>query len=179
MRMLRRPPAAELCRKAYAPGIIATQSPESYDQSIVTRTYDAAALQTLLPHRYPFLLVDRIEVVSPGQHVSGFRRLTTTDWWLGATPERAMPFSLILEALAQASGALIPDLADGAAGAVAYFMGADRVRHRRPAFSGEELKLDVSLLRWRRGLCRTRGVATVDGTLVLSAELTTVVRGTA
>jgi 3-hydroxyacyl-[acyl-carrier-protein] dehydratase len=145
----------------------------------VTRTYDAAALQALLPHRYPFLLVDRIDVVHPGQQVSGFRRLTNTDWWLGATAERAMPFSLVLEALAQASGALIPDLADGATGTVAYFMGADRVRQRRPALSGEELKLDVSLLRWRRGLCRTKGIATVDGSLVLSAELTTMVRGTA
>lgn len=142
----------------------------------VTRTYDAAELQTLLPHRYPFLLVDRIVVEQPGRHVRGFRRVSHTDWWL-APGERQMPFSLVLEALAQTSGALIPDLADSAPGTVAYFMGADRVRQRRPVLAGELLQLDIELIRWRRGLCRARGIATVDGALVMSAELSTVVRG--
>jgi 3-hydroxyacyl-[acyl-carrier-protein] dehydratase len=142
-------------------------------------TYDASALQLLLPHRYPFLLVDRIDVVEPGQLVAGFRLLTTTDWWLRAATDPTMPFTLVLEALAQTTGALIPDLTDAASGTVAYFMGADRVRNRRPATTGDELRLDVSLLRWRRGMCRTRGVATVDGAVVMTAELTTMVRSTA
>lgn len=145
--------------------------------SAPVRTYDAAALQSLLPHRYPFLLVDRIDVIEPGMRVVGFRRLTNGDWWIGEAGGRAMPFGLVLEALAQASGALIPDLVDGASATVAYFMGADRVRQRRPAVTGDALDLDIKLLRWRRGLCRAKGVATVDGALVLSAELTTVVRG--
>jgi 3-hydroxyacyl-[acyl-carrier-protein] dehydratase len=145
--------------------------------SVPVRSYDAAALHSLLPHRFPFLLVDRIDVVEPGVHVVGFRRLTNSDWWIGEKGSRAMPFGLVLEALAQASGGLIPDLVDGASATVAYFMGADRVRQRRPAVTGDALTLDVRLLRWRRGLCRAKGTATVDGALVLSAELTTVVRG--
>ena len=148
-------------------------------QPIMTRTFDATALLALLPHRYPFLLVDRIDVVHPGRQVVGFRQLTRTDWWLRPGADATMPFSLVLEALAQTSGALIPDLADGAPGAVAYFMGADRVRQRQSARSGDELRLDVSLVRWRRGLCRVKGAATVNSALVLSAELTTMVRGTA
>jgi len=142
------------------------------------KRYDAEQLQTLLPHRYPFLLVDRIDVVRPGQQVVGYRRLTCTDWWLQAG-NAAMPFSLVLEALAQTSGALIHDLAESATGTVAYFMGADRVRQRKAATSGDELRLDVSLIRWRRGLCRARGIATVEGALVMSAELTTMVRANA
>lgn len=147
----------------------------THPTTAVTRSYDAAALQRLLPHRYPFLLVDRIDVQQPGQLVCGYRRLTRTDWWLGGH-DTAMPFSLVLEALAQTSGALIPDLADSSPGAVAYFMGADRVRQRHQPVAGDLLQMEVSLLRWRRGLCRTRGVATVDGTLVMSAELATMVR---
>jgi 3-hydroxyacyl-[acyl-carrier-protein] dehydratase len=143
------------------------------------RTYAATDLHALLPHRYPFLLVDRIDVVRPGQQVTGLRRLTGTDWWLAVAGQPAMPFCLVLEALAQTSGALLPDLLDDASPSVAYFMGADRVRHRRAALSGDNLSLDVTLVRWRRGFCRTRGVATVDGALVLSAELTIAVRPTA
>ncbi len=145
------------------------------------KTLDAGALQELLPHRYPFLLVDRIDVVEPGRHVIGYKRITASEWWMdgvapGVVPVPAMPHMLVLEALAQTSGALVRDLLDGADRALAYFMGADRVRLRAPAAVGDELTLDVSLIRWRRGICRARGVASVTGITVVSAELTTVVR---
>ena len=144
-------------------------------------TLDAGALQGLLPHRFPFLLVDRIDVVEPGRHVIGYKRITANEWWMdggapGVVPVPAMPHMLVLEALAQTSGALVRDLLDGADRALAYFMGADRVRLRAPAAVGDELALDVSLLRWRRGICRARGVASITGITVVSAELTTVVR---
>jgi 3-hydroxymyristoyl/3-hydroxydecanoyl-(acyl carrier protein) dehydratase len=144
---------------------------------------DATALQALLPHRYPFLLVDRIEVAEPGRRVTGYKRVTGSEWWneggsLAGDATPAMPHSLVLEALAQTSGALVRDLLDGAENARAYFMAANRVRIRRPAAAGELLSLDVSLVSWRRGICRARGVATVQGATVLSAELVTVVRAT-
>ena len=146
-------------------------------------TLDIGALQELLPHRYPFLLVDRIEVIEPARRVVGYKRITAGEWWMegvvpSAGPVPAMPHTLVLEALAQTSGALVRDLLDGAEGALAYFMGADRVRLRAPASVGEELTLDISLIKWRRGICRARGVASVDGFTVVSAELTTVVRAT-
>lgn len=145
------------------------------------RTYEAADLERLLPHRYPFLLVDRITVEVPGKRVRGTKRLTAGEWWSELHPEQAVPFTLVLEALAQTGGALIPDLgldSDPAVAAVAYFMGADRVRMRRPPRVGDHLELTIDLLQWRRGICRTRGVAVVQSTgeLVLSAELTTVIR---
>ncbi len=145
------------------------------------RVYDAVAIQALLPHRYPFLLVDRIEVAEPGRRVVGTKRLTGGEWWMARESWDPIPFTLVLEALAQTSGALIPDLSPPAAGtgAIAYFMGADRIRFRRPGRIGDALRLEVSLRQWRRGVCRTRGVASVEGVVVLTAELTTIVRGTA
>jgi len=144
---------------------------------------DAVAIQSLLPHRYPFLLVDRIDVVEPGRLVVGYKRITAGEWWMeGIAPAAAaraeMPHTLVLEALAQASGALVRDLLDGAEHAISYFMGADHVRFRRSAVAGDELRLEITLRQWRRGLCRSRGVATVSGHTVVSAEMTTIVRGT-
>ncbi|HVX41286.1 MAG TPA: hypothetical protein VHB25_17085, partial [Gemmatimonadaceae bacterium] len=59
---------------------------------------------------------------------------------------------------------------------IAYFMGADRVRIRTPARAGDELRLDVTVRQWRRGICRTHGIATVGDSVVLTADLTTIVR---
>jgi 3-hydroxyacyl-[acyl-carrier-protein] dehydratase len=142
---------------------------------------DAAAIQRLLPHRHPFLLVDTIDVAEPGRHVIGRKLITADEWWMqGASPDApcaaAMPHLLVLESLAQVSGALVRDLLDGADQARAYFMGAGRVRFREMARAGDELVLDLTLLSWRRGICRARGVATVRTRTVVSAELSTVVR---
>jgi len=142
----------------------------------IARRYEGAALDRLLPHRFPFLLVDRIDVIETGQHVVGSKQLSGSEWWSNENAASAMPFCLVLEALAQTSGALIPDLIDRSAFTTAYFMGADRVRFREPARAGERLMLDVRLVQWRRGICRTHGVATINGAIVLTATLTTVVR---
>jgi len=142
---------------------------------MAARVYDSAALEALLPHRYPFLLIDRAEVIEPGRSVVAYKRLSGGDWWLDGQSGAEMPFSLVLEALAQASGALLPDLMNSAS--VAYFMGADRVRIRRSARLGDTLRFDVELAQWRRGICRTRSVASVNGSVVMTAMLTTVVRG--
>lgn len=144
--------------------------------------YDAWSIHSLLPHRYPFLLVDRIEVVKPGERVIGIKRVSGGDCGPGFGHGEAMPFAVVLEALAQTSGALVRDLlaeASGSAaprGAVAYFMGADRVRLRHPPRVGDELTFVVSLRQWRRGICRTRGVASVGDAIVMTADMTTVVR---
>ena len=143
------------------------------------RVYDSAALETLLPHRYPFLLIDRAEVIEPGRLVVAYKRLSGGDWWVDGRADPEMPFSLVLEALAQASGVLLPDLMGAPDGAVAYFMGADRVRIRRRPRAGDTLRLDVELAQWRRGICRTRGAARVNEDVVMTATLMTVVRRTA
>jgi 3-hydroxyacyl-[acyl-carrier-protein] dehydratase len=140
---------------------------------------ESSALHTLLAHRFPFLLVDRIRIVEPGRRVIGTKRVSAGEWW--CDPQMlhasAMPFGLVIEALAQTTGALLRDLKDGAAGGLAYFMGAEKVRLRRRAYPGDEIALAVSLVQWRRGVCRTRAVATIQGELVARAILTTIVRG--
>ena len=150
---------------------------------------DNVAVQRILAHRYPLLLVDRIDVIETGARVVGYKRVTGGEWFaLGARaaeygawsgmPSLAMPPLLIVEALAQTSGALMLGLLDRVGeGALAYFMGFDRVRVRAPAGPGEELRMEVSLAQFRRGICRTRAVATLgDGELAVSAQLTTVLR---
>lgn len=142
---------------------------------------EGAAIQALLAHCYPFLLVDRIDIVQPGQRVIGTKRITAGEWWNegGDSQLAVFPFSLVIEAMAQTSGALMRDLTDSAQSAVAYFMGVNRVRFRSAARAGDELTMELTLRQWRRGLCRTHGVATVNQRLVASAELTTIVRGVA
>jgi 3-hydroxyacyl-[acyl-carrier-protein] dehydratase len=145
---------------------------------IVPRIYENESLLALLPHQYPFLLVDRIDVIEPGRHVIGSKRLTGGEWWSRAGVPNGIPFLLVLEALAQTSGALVTDLAKTSTGITAYFLGADKVRFRHPARVGDVLHLDITLQQWRRGVCRALGVATLesDGSIVATAELTTVVR---
>jgi 3-hydroxyacyl-[acyl-carrier-protein] dehydratase len=139
------------------------------------RRYDAAQLHQLLAHRYPFLLVDAIDVVEPGSLVIGRKLLSAGEWWSAASS--SIPSVLVLEALAQTSAAVLADLVDGATGAVGYFASANRVRFRHGARVGDELLLRVALIHWRRGICRTRGVATLsNGAVVATAELTTVLR---
>ncbi|MBL0937764.1 MAG: beta-hydroxyacyl-ACP dehydratase [Gemmatimonadaceae bacterium] len=137
----------------------------------------------LLPHRYPFLLLDRIESVQRGRRAVGIKQVTGSEWLIvgtrhGAAP-RAMPHLLIVEALAQLSAAVVDGVHDYGPGAIGYFMGFDRVRFRGEAVPGDTLVLTVELLQFRRGICRTRGTATVDGRDLVRAHLTTVVRAPA
>ena len=140
------------------------------------RVYEGRALNALLPHRYPFLLVDRIEVIEPGHQVVGIKQLTIGEWWCESA-ETAIPAVLLLEGLAQTSGALIPDLAAGMVGAIAYFMGAERVRLRGAARVGDEVRFEVRLTQWRRGICRTVGEARVADRVIVRASMVTIVRG--
>lgn len=147
---------------------------------MIGRSYDSADLYRLLAHRHPLLLVDRVDVIEPGRHVIGTKLLSAAEWWAQSDTAAPFPFALVLEALAQASGALIEGLTDGAQGAIAFFMAAHHVRFRVPARAGDRLTLDVALLQWRRGVCRTRAVARLaNESVVATAQLTTIVRGTA
>jgi 3-hydroxyacyl-[acyl-carrier-protein] dehydratase len=140
------------------------------------RSYDSAAVQRLLAHRHPFLLVDRIDVVEPGRRVRGVKQLTAGEWWSSPSSARPIPFPLVLEALAQTGAAILAGLVDVAAGAVGYFMAADHVRFRNAARAGDTLHLDVSLRHWKRGICKTHGIATIGDRVVVTADLTTFVR---
>ena len=130
----------------------------------------------LLAHRYPFLLIDRITAVDPGLSAEGIKRVTGDEWFMQGDPSKTMPGTLIIEALAQLSGAVMLGLAGISAGAVGYFVALNRVRFRSYARAGDELRLEVRLLQFRRGICRTAGTAWVHDQRVARAELTTIVR---
>lgn len=134
----------------------------------------------LLPHRYPFLLIDRVTALEPGRRAEGVKRVTGGEWFfasLSAGSTRAgMPGGLVVEALAQLSAAVLLGLVDDTNGAVGYFLGVDRVRYRGVARPGDELRLTVELRQFRRGICRTHGEAWVAPRRIVRADLTTAVR---
>lgn len=139
---------------------------------------DSSALLNLLAHRYPFLLVDRIDVLEPGKRVEGLKRVTGAEWFGPAwrPGHVAMPKLLVVEALAQTSAALLFGLVAAVEGVVGYFAAIERVRSRDTARAGDTLVLGVELASFRRGVAHLEGRATVDGRRVVSASFTTIVR---
>jgi len=135
---------------------------------------------TLLPHRFPLLLVDRITAVEPGKRASGVKVVTGNEWSsVGSNRDPAaleMPHLLIVEALAQLSAAVLVTLLEGCAGAIGYFLGIGNVRFRGRAAPGDVLDLSIELRQFKRGVCRTRGIARIGSLDVVRADLTTIIR---
>jgi 3-hydroxyacyl-[acyl-carrier-protein] dehydratase len=149
----------------------------------VTRDTALPDVFDLLPHRFPFLLVDRITALDPGKRAEGIKRVTGGEWFLGEAvhdadppPDASMPNALVVEALAQLSAAVLVGVVEGAAGAVGYFMGLDRVRFRGSARAGDDLRLAIELRQFRRGVCRLHGDAWVGHRRIVRADLTIIVR---
>ncbi len=135
---------------------------------------------TLLPHRFPLLLVDRITSVQPGKGATGIKTVTGNEWsTIGSSHDagaQAMPHLLIVEALAQLSAAVLVTLLEGSAGAIGYFLGFSNVRFRGRAAPGDVLQLSIELRQFKRGVCKTHGVARVGDCDVVRADLTTIIR---
>lgn len=128
-----------------------------------------------LPHRYPFLLIDRVVEFVPGESLVGLKNVTMNEpFFPGHFPHHpVMPGVLILEALAQATGILafksmnkVPD-----DGSLYYFAGIDKARFKKPVVPGDQLMLEVSVLRKKAGIWKFDCKAKVDGELAASAEL--------
>ncbi len=132
---------------------------------------DIEAIQRILPHRYPFLLVDRILELEPGQRVVGIKNVTANEpFFAGHFPGRpVMPGVLIVEAMAQTAAVLMGEEAGGES--VPLFMGIDKARFRQQVLPGDQLRLEVEMLRRRRAVCRVAGRAFVGETLVAEAEM--------
>jgi len=138
-------------------------------------TIDIHEIQTLLPHRYPFLLIDRVIDYTPGESLVGIKNITFNEpQFTGHFPQRViMPGVLILEALAQATGLLafksVEDLRSD--NSLYYLAGIDNARFKKPVEPGDQLKLEVKLVKNKRNLWKFSGEATVDGELVVSADI--------
>ena len=136
------------------------------------RTLDIESIKDLLPHRYPILLVDRVQDYEPGVWIRGVKNITITDpIFLGHFPQKAIfPGVLIVEAMAQTGGCLVlsdmPDRKDK----LIYFMAIDKVKFRKPVVPGDQLVMHVEIISNRGRICKLRGVASVDGQKVAEAE---------
>lgn len=128
-----------------------------------------------LPHRYPFLLVDRVLACEPGKTIHAYKNVTINEpFFVGHFPHHpVMPGVLIMEALAQAAGILAfktmgskPD-----PNSVFYFVGIDGARFKKPVTAGDQLHLHVEVLRRIRGIWKFKAQARVEGELVAEAEL--------
>ena len=127
----------------------------------------------LLPHRYPFLLLDRLEEVTEGTKCIGYKNVTINEpFFQGHFPDHPiMPGVLILEAMAQVGGAYIRASGGADEDKVTYFVGIDKARFRKPVLPGDQLRMEVELLSTRRGIHVFQGKAYVGDSLVAEAEL--------
>jgi len=138
-------------------------------------TIDIHEIQRLLPHRYPFLLIDRVIDYTPGESLVGIKNITFNEpQFTGHFPARViMPGVLILESLAQATGLLafksVKDLRSD--DALYYLAGIDNARFKRPVEPGDQLRLEVKLVKNKRNLWKFSAEASVDGELVVSADI--------
>ena len=126
-----------------------------------------------IPHRYPFLLVDRVIELVPQKRIVAIKNVTINEeYFQGHFPGApVMPGVLIIEALAQAGAVLLlSDIPDRESKLV-YFTGIDDARFRRPVVPGDQIRLTMEVLKLRARTCKMRGTAEVDGELVAEAEI--------
>ena len=134
---------------------------------------DSTEIQAILPHRYPFLLVDRIEELEIGKRVIGIKNVTVNEpFFQGHFPGKPiMPGVLIIEAMAQVGGVLAFKSANQGGAKLVYFMGIDKAKFRKPVLPGDRLRFVVDVLRARHPYWKMRGEAYVEDSLVCEAEL--------
>jgi beta-hydroxyacyl-ACP dehydratase FabZ len=134
---------------------------------------EISEIQEILPHRYPFLLVDRIEELEIGKRVVGIKNVTINEpFFQGHFPGRPiMPGVLIIEAMAQVGGVLAFKSAQEQGCKLVYFMGIDKAKFRRPVVPGDQLRFVIDVLRARHPYWKMRGEAYVESALVCEAEL--------
>jgi len=136
---------------------------------------DIDQIRAMLPHRYPFLLVDRVTECVPGEHLTAIKNVTINEpFFQGHFPEKpVMPGVLIIEALAQASGilAFITEGDQRDENVLFFFVGIDGARFKRPVLPGDRVELKTRLLRRRRDVWKFASEAVVDGRRGALAEL--------
>ncbi|NLY29548.1 MAG: 3-hydroxyacyl-ACP dehydratase FabZ [Firmicutes bacterium] len=133
---------------------------------------DILAIQNRLPHRYPFLMVDRVVELLPGKRAVAIKNVTVNEpHFTGHYPGRPiMPGVLILETLAQVGGLVVMDPEDGTGKKIPLLAGVDKARFRRPVVPGDQLRLEVEMLQLRRSMGKCHGIAYVGDEKAAEAE---------
>jgi UDP-3-O-[3-hydroxymyristoyl] N-acetylglucosamine deacetylase/3-hydroxyacyl-[acyl-carrier-protein] dehydratase len=134
---------------------------------------DIDAIQKIMPHRYPFLLVDRILELEDRRRVVGIKNVTINEpFFQGHFPGHPiMPAVLIIEAMAQVGGVLLLSTVDNPEDKLVYFMGIDKAKFRKPVLPGDQLRFELELVKLRNRICKMTGKAFVESELVAEAEL--------
>ena len=144
------------------------------------KTLDITQIKRMLPHRYPLLLVDRVLTWEANKSITAIKNVTVNEeFFNGHFPHKpVMPGVLMIEALAQTAAILSfmtmnvkPD-----ENSVVYFVGIDNARFKRPVEPGDQLKMDIEILRTSRGIWKYKAVASVDGKVAVEAELMCTIR---
>ena len=135
-------------------------------------TLDIKAIMELIPHRFPMLMVDRILEYEPKKSIVGIKNVTINEqFFQGHFPGRpVMPGVLIIEAMAQTGGVLITREFEDMQEYVIFFLTIDKVKFRRPVVPGDQLRMEIEVIFFRRRQCRLKGKAFVGDQLVASAE---------
>ncbi len=135
-------------------------------------------IMQVLPHRYPFLLVDRILEIEEGKRIVGLKNVTINEpFFQGHFPGHPiMPGVLIIESMAQVGGMLLMRTIPDPSSKVVYFLSLDNVKFRRPVKPGDQLRLELEVVQLRGTMCKMKAVALVDGQVATEAEMAAMVR---
>jgi UDP-3-O-[3-hydroxymyristoyl] N-acetylglucosamine deacetylase/3-hydroxyacyl-[acyl-carrier-protein] dehydratase len=159
---------ARRMRELYKKKKIAGRYARKTSQSL----FDINSILEIMPHRYPFLLIDRIVDLEPDRSVTAIKNVTINEpFFQGHFPGHPiMPGVLVLEAMAQAGGILLLNAIDDPKTKVVYFMGIDNARFRKPVMPGDQLRFHLKMNVFRRNTCKMSGEAFVEDDLVASAD---------
>ncbi len=142
------------------------------------RVIDIGRIMEMIPHRYPFLLIDRLVEIVPGKSAVGVKNVTIGDhFFQGHFPDQPiMPGVLIIEAMAQTAGTLVVDtMGPDAEGKLVYFMSIENARFRKPVIPGDTLRIHVTRQQHRGNVWKFKGEAKVDGVLRAEAVYTAMI----
>jgi len=145
-----------------------------YQQANSSPILDIGAIMEIMPHRYPFLLIDRVLELEPEKRVVAIKNVTINEpFFQGHFPGRPiMPGVLIVEAMAQAGGVLLLEAVGNPKTKLVYFLSIDKVKFRNPVIPGDTLRLELEMVFFRRGICKMAGRSIVGDRIVAEAELT-------
>jgi 3-hydroxyacyl-[acyl-carrier-protein] dehydratase len=139
----------------------------------ITLPLDYTAIERILPHRYPFLLVDRVTELVPDTRIVGIKNVTLNERYLshGAGDRPVLPPTILTEAVAQVGAIMILSKPENREKLI-YFMGIERVRYRCPVYAGDVVEIEATVRRLRSRMGVLRGIARVEGKVVVEGTMT-------